>query len=150
TSAATRAVANAEDVARVDGTLRGSDQLEAGRGMYLRQERLADLADTVVMRERSAAVEHHLPQRVLDLLEGGGRVGETAPGEPHGEVDADTGMVGLRHAVGEIRRAGHAARRAFGGERALDGGAHALDPVPRYRRLEGFADEAVLAHEVAD
>jgi hypothetical protein len=49
TSTAARAVAYAEDVARIDRPLRGADQLEAGMGMDLRQEGLPNLADAVVV-----------------------------------------------------------------------------------------------------
>ena len=104
----------------------------------------ADLADAVVMRERSAVVEHHLPRACARSPRRRRGIGKTARREAHREVDAHAGVVGLGHAVGEIRRADSRRGRRTGGQRALDGGAHALDPVPGHRGLERFADQAAF------
>ena len=62
-SPAASAVADAEDVAGIERAFHRARQLEPGLGMDLRQEPLPDLADAVMVRQRSAVIEDHLPQR---------------------------------------------------------------------------------------
>ena len=73
-----------------------------------RQERLAQLADAVVVRERAARAQDLVARGALELGVHLARVLDALVVEREVEVDADARLVELRHAAADERRAGQA------------------------------------------
>src|SRR5262245_17304572 len=98
-------VGTTEQVVGIDRPLQTLAPRERGGREHRRQEALAQLADAVVVRERSAIAQDLLTRRALEFRVDLARVLDTAVIECEVEIDAHACLVELRHARGDERPA---------------------------------------------
>ena len=135
---------------RIHRSLGGPNDVDTILRLHLGKKSLTDLADPVVVGEGSAVIEHGLPNALLDVVVYPDRVLQAFAAEAHGEIEADPGVIGLRHPVGEIGCAAHLVSLTLFDQRRLGGLADLVYPVPGHRGLESFAHEVELVEEISN
>src|SRR5208282_459626 len=139
-----------EDVLRIDRSLDLGHPFEGGRRHYAGHEFAAQLADSMMMRQRAARFENLVARGFLDLEVDLRRVPHILVVISQVEIHANARVVELRDPAGDEYLTGQLALRVFFGNTALYVLAQRERVAPRHRGLKRLGDNVVVHDEVAD